>query len=69
MNKLLEVRDLKKHYPIRKGWLNKQVGAVKSVDGVSFDIMEGDVRDRRRVWLREVYDGPFRHALDRTDVG
>ncbi|WP_152397535.1 ABC transporter ATP-binding protein [Paenibacillus guangzhouensis] len=42
MNKLLEVRDLKKHYPIRKGWLNKQVGAVKSVDGVTFDIMEGE---------------------------
>lgn len=42
MNKLLEVHELKKHYPIRKGWLNKQVGAVKSVDGVTFDIIEGE---------------------------
>ncbi|OPA74721.1 peptide ABC transporter substrate-binding protein [Paenibacillus selenitireducens] len=42
MMPLLEVRDLKKYYPIRKGWLNKQVGNVKSVDGISFDIMEGE---------------------------
>ena len=40
---LVEVRDLVKHFPIKKGLiLNKQVGAVQAVDGVSFDIVEGE---------------------------
>ncbi|MGH7555694.1 MAG: ABC transporter ATP-binding protein, partial [Longimicrobiales bacterium] len=33
---LLEVRGLQKHFPIRRGLLSKQVGAVRAVDGVSF---------------------------------
>src|SRR4029453_1622081 len=39
---LMEVRDLVKHFPIRKGLLQRQVGAVKAVDGVSFDVMRGE---------------------------
>lgn len=39
---LLQVIDLKKHFPITKGFLNKVVGAVKAVDGVSFDVHEGE---------------------------
>jgi oligopeptide/dipeptide ABC transporter ATP-binding protein len=39
---LIEVRDLKKHFPIKQGLLQRQVGAVKAVDGVSFDVMEGE---------------------------
>jgi peptide/nickel transport system ATP-binding protein len=39
---LLSVRDLKKHYPIRKGLLNRQVGAARAVDGISFDIERGE---------------------------
>jgi len=39
---LLQVRDLKKHFPITKGFLNRVVGAVKAVDGVSFDVLEGE---------------------------
>ena len=39
---LLEVRDLKKHYPITRGILRKEVGAVKAVDGISFDIPRGE---------------------------
>ncbi|MFY4816564.1 ATP-binding cassette domain-containing protein, partial [Haloarcula sp. AONF1] len=39
---LLSVRDLKKHYPIRKGLFNRQVGAARAVDGISFDIEEGE---------------------------
>lgn len=35
---LLQVTDLKKHYPIEKGLLRKVVGHVKAVDGVSFHI-------------------------------
>ena len=39
---LLEVSDLKKHFPIKKGVLwEREVGAVKAVDGVSFFIQEG----------------------------
>jgi peptide/nickel transport system ATP-binding protein/oligopeptide transport system ATP-binding protein len=39
---LVEVRDLKKHFPIKQGLLQRQVGAVRAVDGVSFDVMEGE---------------------------
>ena len=39
---LIEVRDLKKHFPIKQGLLQRQVGAVRAVDGVSFDVMEGE---------------------------
>lgn len=38
---MLDVRDLKTHYPIRKGLLRKVVGTVKAVDGVSFTIPQG----------------------------
>jgi peptide/nickel transport system ATP-binding protein len=39
---VLSVRGLKKHYPIRKGLLSRQVGAAKAVDGISFDIYRGE---------------------------
>jgi oligopeptide/dipeptide ABC transporter ATP-binding protein len=40
---LLVARDLVKHYPVRKGWLlQRQVGAVKAVDGVSFEVQRGE---------------------------
>lgn len=40
---LLEVRDLVKHFPILKGVLiQKKVGAVHAVDGVTFDIYDGE---------------------------
>ncbi|MEV7938512.1 dipeptide ABC transporter ATP-binding protein [Kitasatospora sp. NPDC088264] len=40
---ILEVRDLVKHFPLTKGVLfRKQVGAVKAVDGISFDLRQGE---------------------------
>jgi ABC-type oligopeptide transport system ATPase subunit len=40
---LLSVRDLQMHFPIRKGALiERTVGHVKAVDGVSFEIPEGE---------------------------
>ncbi|MCD9142603.1 ABC transporter ATP-binding protein [Streptomyces albireticuli] len=40
---ILEVRDLVKHYPLTQGILfKKQVGAVRAVDGVSFDLRRGE---------------------------
>ena len=40
---LLQVRDLTKHFPITSGIiLQRRVGAVKAVDGVSFDVKRGE---------------------------
>lgn len=42
-NLLLEVKDLKKHFPIRRGFIfSKVVGHVKAVDGVNFYIRKGE---------------------------
>lgn len=41
-NKLLEVEDLRMHFPVKGGVMMKQVGAVKAVDGVSFHIESGE---------------------------
>ncbi|MGI8507483.1 MAG: ABC transporter ATP-binding protein [Solirubrobacteraceae bacterium] len=43
MTALIEVKDLVKHFPIKRGIiLQRQVGAVKAVDGVSFDVQQGE---------------------------
>ncbi len=40
---LLEVKDLKMHFPIKRGFFRSQIiGYVKAVDGVSFYIREGE---------------------------
>jgi oligopeptide/dipeptide ABC transporter ATP-binding protein len=39
---LLEVKGLKKHFPIRKGFFNRQVGAVRALDGVDLSIVAGE---------------------------
>ncbi len=39
---LLEVRELRKYFPIRKGLLSRVVGHVKAVDGVSLTLHEGE---------------------------
>ena len=39
---LLDVRELKKYFPIRKGLFSKTVGQVKAVDGVSFTLHRGE---------------------------
>ncbi|MFJ9420252.1 ABC transporter ATP-binding protein [Streptomyces sp. NPDC101227] len=40
---ILEIRDLVKHYPLTQGVLiKKQIGAVKAVDGVTFDLRKGE---------------------------
>jgi len=39
---LLEVRDVKKHFPIRRGVFRKVTGYVKAVDGVSFIVKRGE---------------------------
>src|SRR3954468_11636572 len=39
---LLEVSDLRKHYPVRSGILRRAVGTVYAVDGVSFKLGSGE---------------------------
>ncbi len=39
---IVEIKGLKKHFPIRKGFFNRQVGAVKALDGVDLTIFEGE---------------------------
>ena len=42
MDNILEVRDLKVHYPIRKGVFSRIAGYVRALDGVSFDLRRGE---------------------------
>ena len=46
---LLKVENLSKHFPITKGVFRRQVGTVKAVDGISFEIKE-----RERVNATEI---------------
>ncbi|MCG7207449.1 ABC transporter ATP-binding protein [Streptomyces arenae] len=39
---LLQVADLVKHFPIRKGLMQRQAGAVQAVDGLTFDVRQGE---------------------------
>jgi oligopeptide/dipeptide ABC transporter ATP-binding protein len=43
MTTILEVTDLKKYFPIKKGLLSRTVGHVRAVDGVSFSVEQGEV--------------------------
>ena len=67
---LLRVTNLTKHFPIRRGLLQRQVGAVQAVDGL--DLRGGQGRDPRpggRVRLRQDDDGPAAHPAARADRG
>jgi peptide/nickel transport system ATP-binding protein len=41
-NAVIEVADLAKHFPVRKGFFRGAAGAVRAVDGVSFRIARGE---------------------------
>ena len=42
-DKLLEIRDLKKHFPVMQGLIfQKTIGLVKAVDGVSYTVGAGE---------------------------
>src|SRR4030095_4834840 len=39
---LIEIRNLKKHFPVGEGLFSRGKGAVKAVDGVSLTVNEGE---------------------------
>jgi peptide/nickel transport system ATP-binding protein len=39
---LFEVRNLEKHYPVTEGVFRREVGRVRAVDGISFDVEAGE---------------------------
>ncbi|HKY08195.1 MAG TPA: peptide ABC transporter substrate-binding protein, partial [Candidatus Binatia bacterium] len=39
---LLEIRELKKHFPVNDGLFSRNKGAVKAVDGVNLVVNEGE---------------------------
>ena len=43
MTALLQVKDLKKHFPIRGGIFNRVVNNVQAVNDVTFDVRKGEV--------------------------
>ena len=39
---LLQVRNLRKYFPIKQGFFNQVVGQIRAVDGISFDLYHGE---------------------------
>src|SRR3984957_17213175 len=39
---LVSIRNVKKHFPIKKGFFNKQVGAVRALDGINLEVFQGE---------------------------
>ena len=39
---LLEVKNLKKHFALRQGFLGRGAGTVKAVDGINLHILQGE---------------------------
>ncbi len=39
---LLKVENLKMHFPVLRGVFQRQVGSIKAVDGISFDVLRGE---------------------------
>jgi oligopeptide/dipeptide ABC transporter ATP-binding protein len=42
MKKLIEIKELSKEFPIKKGFFNRQIGAVHAVNNVNLDIYAGE---------------------------
>jgi hypothetical protein len=61
-NSMLLVRGLRKYFPVRRGFLQKVIGWVKAVDGVSFAIDRQDPWSGRKA-VREINDRSLSRLL------
>lgn len=43
MQNLLEIKNLNKHFPIKKGFFNRQVGAIYAVNNLNLEIKKGEI--------------------------
>ena len=67
---ILEVINLVKHFPVRRGMFGRQQGSVFAVDGISFSVRRRrDARRRRGIGLRQVDGGAHDRQADRADLG
>ena len=66
---LVGVRGLKKHFPIHKGVFRRQVGAVKAIDGVDFDIFRERPWPGRRERLGKSTTGRTILQLEKATAG
>ena len=77
---LIEVEDLRVHFPVRAGIFQTQIGTVKAVDGLNFDVRRGETlglvgesgcgkstTGRALIRLREPTEGTVR--FDGIDLG
>jgi peptide/nickel transport system ATP-binding protein len=60
---LLIVQDLRKHFPVRGGVLNRTVATVQAVDDVSFSVRKGETLG---IGLRQVHHRAPADAPDRA---
>jgi hypothetical protein len=68
-DKLLQVRNLKKYFDIKRGFFWGEPAKVHAVDGVTFDLLRGETLAGGGVGVRQVYHGPPDSASHRTDGG
>ena len=54
---LLRVENLMMHFPIRRGVFQRQVGAVRAVDGVSFDVSRGETLGLVGIGMWKIHNG------------
>ncbi|MGD8113631.1 MAG: ATP-binding cassette domain-containing protein, partial [Sphaerochaetaceae bacterium] len=42
-DKIIEVKDLKKHFRIKSEGATESTSLLKAVDGITFDVLEGEI--------------------------
>ena len=59
----LDVKDVRKYFPIYKGMMRKHIGDVKAIEDISFKVRKRrDIRNRRGVWMWKNNIGKMHYA-------